>query len=152
MTISYQRISQITPVILALKNQGLTPISVIKLLKLGKILREVYTEREQAVNIILENYEVKREKIKGARGYVVNIEGHEKEKEIKDAMSIIDQQQANIAPLNFMSEEELVKASFGLDTKTLLALYDLLVDENKPTIPEETPKERERPRITQPLN
>lgn len=137
MALTYSQVSQLTPVICGLKNQGLSPLSIIKLIKLTKALKETFKERTDAVNIIFDNYGIKKERTPDGKGFIMNFSGHEKEAEIRVALNEIDTQTVNIAPLNFLSEEELVKASFGSDMNTLLFVSDFLVDESKPYVEEQ---------------
>lgn len=134
MIITYKQISDLTQLMFRLKNEGLSGMSTMRLIRLLKRVKEVNSEREEAVKAILSGYNIKPVKVPGIRGMVSTYSGHEKEQEIQAKIDEINIMEANIAPVNFLSEEELVKSSIGMDVNAILFLADFLVDESKPYV------------------
>lgn len=141
MQITYKEVSKLIPLVFKLKNEGLQPLSTIRVVRLVKSLKAANEDRQEAIKIILNQYDIKPKRVPG-KGMVSTYEGHDQQKEIQEDIERIEAQGVDVAPVKFLSEEELVSCSLGMDINLVAALADFLVDESLPTI--DAPKEKSR--------
>lgn len=141
MQITYKEASKLVPLVFKLKNEGLKPLSTIRVVRLIKSLKAANEDRQEAIKIILKQYDIQPKRVPG-KGMVSTYEGHDQQKEIQDSIDTIEAQVAEVSPVKFLSEEELVACSLGMDISLVAALAEYLVDESLPTI--DQPKERSR--------